>query len=226
MKRHGAVFEGDAHDDEGKTEHEPKVARTDLAHGDRELIELQRAGDAVDDGESIQQGAGSDCPEHEVLHRGLGRDARFAIERHHRVERERQQLEAEINRHEIAGRGHDHDAEQCDQAQNEILAFEEAAALQILARIHERDGDRAVREQLERIAHRIGDEQTVERPDACVDAIARRYERGAGERRERQHIRDPAISVAQENVDQQDDADRGQHENLGCDCLKTEVGQR
>ena len=54
-----------------------------------QLVELERAGQSVDQRHAIQQHSRRDRAEQEVLHRGLGGDAVLAIERDHRVQRER-----------------------------------------------------------------------------------------------------------------------------------------
>ena len=61
------------------------------------------------------------------------RDAGLAIERDHCVERQRQQLDAEIHGQQAPGRDHHHHAEQRNQPENEVLALEQSAALQVLA---------------------------------------------------------------------------------------------
>ena len=63
----------------------------------------------------------------------------------------------------LSGRDHHHHAEQREQPEHEVLAPAGAALLQVLARVQERDRDRAVREQLEHVAHRVRDEHAVER---------------------------------------------------------------
>jgi hypothetical protein len=124
VERDGAEFERDADDDEGEPEDQTEIGRADFADADSQLVELQRAGYPVHDREAVQQRARGDCAEHEVLHCRLGRDAGVAIECDHRVQRERQQLDAEIHRQQAARRNHHHHAEQRDETENEILALE------------------------------------------------------------------------------------------------------
>ena len=70
---------------------------------------------------------GGERAEHEVLHRRFGGDGRIAVQRDQRVERQRQQLQAEVQREEVVGRDHHHHAEQREQHQHEELAAEQAA---------------------------------------------------------------------------------------------------
>jgi hypothetical protein len=52
---------------------------------------------------------------------------RIALQRDHRIERQRQQFEAEIERQKMVGRDHHHHAEQREQRQHEELALVHAA---------------------------------------------------------------------------------------------------
>src|SRR5690606_15880 len=97
------------------------------------LTELDRAGDAVQQGNTIEQRARGDRTEHEVLHRRFRRLRRVAVERDHRAERERLHLEAEVQNEQVVARYHDHDAEQSEQAEDEELALEEAPLLEKIA---------------------------------------------------------------------------------------------
>ena len=95
---------------------------------------------------------------------------RVAIERDQRVLRQRQHLEAEVQRQHAVRRDHDHDPEQAEQAEHEELALQEAVVLQVLARIEERDAERDVREHLQHAARGVGDEAAAERDDLLADA--------------------------------------------------------
>ncbi len=112
--------------------------RTDLA-------ELERAGDAVQQRHAVQQRARRDGAEHEVLHRGFGGDAVLPVERDQRVQRQRQQLDAEVHGDQVAG-GTEHDnAEQRRQRQHVELALLQTAPREKAVRIVEADGDEQIR---------------------------------------------------------------------------------
>jgi hypothetical protein len=215
MERHGAELERDACDDEGEAEHEAELVGARLANRNRELIELQRPCQAVNDRESVEHRSRCDRAEHEVFHRAFCGHIGIAIDRDHRIERQRQQLDAEIDRHETAGGRHDHDAEQRDERQDEVLALEQAAADEVLARIYQRDADRAVGKQLQHVAHRIRDERAAECAHAGIDREIQRHDGCTDERQQRQCVRHPATAIAQKHIDEQDHADRTEQEDLG-----------
>ena len=74
-----------------------------------------------------------------------------------RIQRQRQQLDADVHGEQVVRRHQHEDAEQRGQRQHVVLAAHHAAALEILARVQQRDGDGQEGEQLEQHRERIGD---------------------------------------------------------------------
>ncbi len=129
----------------------------------RDALDVERAGGAVDHRHAVEQHARGQRAQHEVLHRRLGGRVRPPVHRHHRVQRQRLQLEAEVEREEAVGRDHHHHAEQREQRQHEGLAAEQPARREVAARVeqHQRDGE--VAEELEQVRQHVVDDQPVER---------------------------------------------------------------
>jgi hypothetical protein len=106
-----------------------------------EVVETQRAIEAVDDRHAVQHHSRGDGAQQEVLHGGLGSDAGFAIEGDHGIQRQRHELDADVHREQAVGRHHDEHAEQRGQRQHVVLAAHHAATFEIVARIQQRDRD-------------------------------------------------------------------------------------
>ncbi len=214
VERHRAELERDARDDEREREQRGHADAAGPREVLRERVELQRARDPVEQRDAVQQRSGRDRAEHEVLHRRLGRDCRVAIERDQRVLREREQLEPEVQREQAVRRDHDHDPEQPEQAQQEELALEQPVLLEVLARVQEHDADDDVGEHLQHARGRIQHVAAAECEHAMVDRRVQRDGRRADQREHRQYVRDVALVVAQEHVDEQHRADREREEDL------------
>ena len=147
---------------------------------------------------------GRQRPEDEILHRRLGGGVRRPVHRHHRVQRQAQELEAEIERDEAAGRDHHHHPEQREQRQHERLAAEEAAVRAVAARIeqHQRDGDAA--HELERVGeHVVDDHAGRRRPPAAAASSRAAHHAAAASTDLRQPERHVAPRVVEEQIDQQ-----------------------
>ena len=87
---------------------------------------------------AVEQRARRDGAQHEVLHRRFGGDAGIAIEGDHGVQRQRQQLDADVHGEQVAGRRHHQHAEQRGQRQHVVLALLQAAALEVVAAVEQR----------------------------------------------------------------------------------------
>ncbi len=85
---------------------------------------------------------------------------------------------------------------------------------QVLARVQEHDADDDVGEHLQHAGGRIGHVAAAEREHAMIDRRVQRDGRRADQRKHRQHVRDVALVVAQEHVDEQHRADREREEDL------------
>ena len=106
----------------------------------RDLHEGRAAAEAVDQRGAEQQHAGGDRAQDEVLHAGLGRAHGIALEGGDHVERQRLQLEPDIERHQVVGRDHQHHAERGQRHEQRILEAPGLDPLEIGAR--HQDGDR------------------------------------------------------------------------------------
>jgi hypothetical protein len=155
--------------------------------------------------------------EHEVLHAGLGRRRRIAIQRDECVLAERQELEPEIHRDEIACRDQQHHAEAGEQQQQIELADEELPVAQIRARI-EAHGERHEQdEELQDRRHPVEHEHVVERGERrAIGQRAIPDERtGYRKRADREPVRHIALRLLQEKIDQKDQARRAEQKELG-----------
>ena len=77
--------------------------------------EAGAAGEAVDQRDAVEQHAGGQRAEHEIFEARFGRAQVVAVDRGDDVERQRLQLEAEIERDQVVGRDHQHHAERREQ---------------------------------------------------------------------------------------------------------------
>ena len=82
---------------------------------------LGRAGEAVDQRGAVEQHAGGQRAQHEVLEARLARAHVVAADGRHHVERQALQLEAEIERDQIVGRDHHHHAGGRQQHEHRVL---------------------------------------------------------------------------------------------------------
>ena len=88
-------------------------------------VEAGLAGEAVDQRDAVEQHARRQRAEDEILEAGLGRAQTVAVDRGDDVERQRLQLEAEIERDQVVGRDHQHHAERGEQDEDRILELVE-----------------------------------------------------------------------------------------------------
>ena len=213
VKGHGAELEGHGHHDEGEPQDHARGVRRPEPRGD--LREIERAGEPVDQRHAVQQRPGGDGAEHEILHGRLGADARVAVEGHHRVHRQREQLHPEVDGHEASG-GHQHeDAEERREREHVVLAAQDAAVLEIRARIQERHRDQEEPGELQHETELIGHVHAREQRGALRDVAVAHRERGPHrESEQRQRRGDPASAFAREHVDEQDEADRRRERDL------------
>jgi hypothetical protein len=74
---------------------------------------------------------GGDRAQDEILHASLGRADAVALEGSNDIKRQRLQLEADIERHEVVGRDHQHHAQRRQRDQQRILETPGLDALEI-----------------------------------------------------------------------------------------------
>ena len=115
------------------------VGSARLLRARRASHRAEGAGHAVDDRDAVQQRARGDRAQHEILHGRLGGDPDSRSNATIAYSDSDSSSTPRYTVSRLPGRDHHHDAEQRDQAEDEVLALEEPAPLQVLARIQERD---------------------------------------------------------------------------------------
>ena len=121
MERHRRDLEAEPGEQEHQAEHEADAAGL---RGGRDAGKADGAGEAIDQRGAVQQHARRQRAQHEILQAGFGRLRIIAVARGDHVERERHQLEPEIEHDQVAGRDQHHHAERRKQHQDRI--FEDA----------------------------------------------------------------------------------------------------
>ena len=139
VERHGGDLEGKAGQHEDQAEHQAELA---LAAPERrgDLMEAGVAGVAVDQRDAVEQHARGQRAEDEVLEAGLGGTQVVAVDRGKHIDRQRLQLEAEIEADHAVGRNHQHHAERAQQDQHRIFELVEALGLGEAHRHDQRHG--------------------------------------------------------------------------------------
>ena len=113
-------------------------------------------------------------------------DARLAVERDHRVQRKRLQLDAQVERDEAVGRHEHHDPEQREESEHVVLALQDAAFPQVVVRIEKGEGHRTAGDDLEQRPDRVRHVGAGPGHRALVDAVVCRDPRSARQRDQRQ----------------------------------------
>jgi hypothetical protein len=204
-------------DDEHQRERKHEVVAPAREDGLRKRTDAERAGRPVEHGHPVEQHARGERAKHEVLHGCLRRDRRVALERHHRVEREREQLEPQVEGEQVVRRDHHHHAERREQRQHEELAAEEPARGDVAARVDQHRRHARVGKQLEDVGHRVVHEHAAEGGLRLQRrAEGEQGEREAARQRElRQPVSNRAVAVGHEQIHDQDHAHRAEQEDLG-----------
>src|SRR6185295_243780 len=110
VERDGGNFEGETGYQEDKTEDEADGNAASLHdHGD--CGKTRTPGETIDQRYAVQHHSGRQRAEHEIFETGFGGAEIVAVERGKYVECQTLELEAEIERDEIASRCHQHHAE-------------------------------------------------------------------------------------------------------------------
>ncbi len=162
VERHGRDLEGEAgeHEDEAEDQAELALAPGLSTGGDAREADL--AGEAVDQRGAVEQHARRQRAEDEIFQAGFGRAQRVAVDRGEHVERQRLQLEAEIEREHVARRDHQHHAERGKHDEDGILELVELLGLGEADRHDERDQRAAERQQLHEAREGVDDEGAAE----------------------------------------------------------------
>ena len=176
VERHGRQLEGEAGDDENDADDE--AGRRGLRRGQHagQLGELHRAGEAVGERDAVEQQARGERAQDEVFQPGFGGAELIAGEGAHDVDRQRLQLEPEIQRHQVGGAAHDHHADGAEQDQDRELEPGDAFADVVVQRedgAHARAGED---EQLHEAGEAVDGEQV-----AVGHAVGRGEDEGGGQ---------------------------------------------
>ncbi len=129
VERHRGDLEAESRAEQHDAEHQ-RVVRDQRGHGVGDAQQVERAGDAVDQRDAVQQNRRAHRAEHEVLHRRFGR-LLFVLEvAGEDVARQRHQLEADVDRGEMDARGHEHHAAEGEGHERVVLPGGVARAAQ------------------------------------------------------------------------------------------------
>ncbi len=169
----GAEFEGDTGHNEADAE--PLQPGTG-GHGVHQ-IQLDLAGGAVEEGESVEQQAGGQGTQHEVLHGGLG-GIRPTMDGHHGIKWQGQQLQSQIDGEE-AVRGHQHQGPQHG-VQPEHIVLAVVAGLQVAVGVEEGQGREDEDTGLQHGGHGIHNKMSVETHAVAGDEDQRQGDDQAG----------------------------------------------
>ena len=118
VERHRRDLEAEAREQEHEAEDQPDAA---LRRGLGDAGERHVAGEAVDQRAAVQQHAGRQRAEHEILQARFGRSHGIAVRGGDHVERKTHQFEAEIERDQVAGRDQHAHADRREQDQDRIF---------------------------------------------------------------------------------------------------------
>ena len=140
VKRCGANFEQETDREQHQTGNRHRV--TDQGRiGNEHFLnfnQLGRAGHAVDQGDPVEQKSGRKGAEQKILHAGFIRFELTAEHSGQHIEGDRQNFQAEENRHQVDARGHEHGTDRGEQDQRVVLADRISLALQVIVRHQDR----------------------------------------------------------------------------------------
>src|ERR1700680_2804996 len=136
------------------------------------------AGEAVDQRRSVEQHARRQRAKHEILQARLGRAQVVAVDGGDHIERQRHELEAKVERDQVAGRDHGHHAGGGGQNQHRELEAADVLAPHEIDGHEQRRGSADERQELKEAAVAVDDEATAERLDA-LRRLQQHHERGA-----------------------------------------------
>ena len=174
--------------------------------------QVERAGGAIDQRQAIQQQARCQRAQHEILDRRLRRQRTVAVERDQRIRAQRQQLQPEIDHHQVAGGHQQHHAGGSEQHQHRHFARIESAFAQERPGVDERQRRHHADEQLHHIGGDVADEHPAEHRTLPADATGdhRGDERQAS--RATAHGYDAAVRVQEQVEHQQREGGAHQHQ--------------
>jgi hypothetical protein len=157
VEGHGRDLEGqrrdhedDAHDDAGG---DAGLGRERIG----QPVEVGRAGEAVNQRGAVEQHARGERAQDEVLQARFGRARVVAVEGGQDVERQREQLEPEIEAHQVVGRDHRHHADRGEEDEDRELEAGEPLLHVPVQRQQQAERGRGQRQQLHEGGEVVGD---------------------------------------------------------------------
>ncbi len=209
VERHRRNLEAEAGEQEHQPEHQPEAL---LVRRLGNAGEAHRAGKSVDQRRAVEQHAGRQGAEDEILEPGLGRAQGIAIDRRHHVEREAHQLEPEIERDQVGCRDQHHHAGGRKQDQDRIFELLLLLGREIIERHEDRRRRAGQRQQLEE-AREVVDHEAAAEGDELARGQPHDDETGDDQQHDRRCVDALGRPLAAERADhqQQHGADR-QHD--------------
>ena len=210
-----AELEADSGDQEDDAEAENGLVglAAEQALGDRR--DFERSGRAVDHRHTVEQQARSQRAKHEIFHRRFGRHHRVAVECDHRVERQRQEFDADVDGQEMIGRNHHHHSQRREQRQRVELALGHVGSrLNVGSGVEQHDDHRDVEQLLEQIAHQVADEHIAEGVEDLPGTRQPGGHRRTDQRQLGQHEGRGTLLVLDEQIDDHDQTGHRQQEDF------------
>ena len=201
VERHGRDLEDEAGEHEDEAEHQPELPLRPRQRGG-DGLEAGVAGVAVDQADAVEQDARRQRAEHEIFEARFRRAHGIAIDGGDDVERQRLQLEPEIERQHVVGRDHQEHAERRQHDQHRVLELVELLLAGEADRHHQRQHRAEEGEQLHQPRERIGDEGAGESL-----AVADEHQHpgaGADQQRDREAGDRGVGALAREDADHQE----------------------
>ncbi len=157
MEGHRGDLEAEADQQEPEPDDQHRIASALRGHRVGDAVQVGGAGGPEDEGDAVDEEAGGEGPDQQILQRGLARVGPGAEVPGEHVERDRHRLEAEEDDDEIARRRHQHHAQRGEQHQDVELARLLALATDVVHREqqHQAGGvaDHDVEEERETVQH-------------------------------------------------------------------------
>ena len=193
VERHRRDLETETDEHEHQAEDQAEIGALPACLGDPGKAD--GAGEAVDQRRAVQQHAGRQRAQHEILQAGLGRAHVFAVRGGHHVERQAHHLEPEIERDQVVGGNQQHHAERRQQEQHAV--FEPLLVLdrEPIDRQHQRAAGTGERQELEETAI-IVDHQAAAEQFGAAGRQPHHGRRGQGQHGDAEAVHDHRTAFA------------------------------
>ena len=183
------------------------------ASATRDLVEEQRAGEAVDQRAAVEEDARGQRAQDEVFEPGLGRAQRIAVERRQHIERQALQLDRHVEGEQAVGRDHHRHAEGREQGQDRVLEPVDALVGHVAARHHDGDARAGEDHHLEEGGVAVEDEVAAQAHDAGL-VLAQHHQRRHDQRQARERGEDAGRLLVAEGSEQEKPQARNEEEDL------------